>query len=211
MRTVILLDFDGVILDSVPIKDEAFLSLFSNYSSEIQAKAKQFWIDTRGMDRVGRIRQGFLKSTGIKPTEKQLASLIERYKERIACSMLHAPWIKGAIEFLSTQHLGPAIIVSAAPAQEVRAVVAERQLDQYIHSVFGGPESKVNNIKTIFTDTQKNIANSIFVGDTLHDLSAAQTLSIPFLGIVKEGTPSPFPEDVPTTSDLRDIEFFLSS
>ena len=210
MRTVILLDFDGVILDSVPIKDEAFLSLFSNYSSEIQAKAKQFWIDTRGMDRVGRIRQGFLKSTGIKPTEKQLASLIKRYKERIACSMFHAPWMNGAIEFLSTQQHGPVFVVSAAPEEEVLSIVTKRQIDQYVQRVYGGPKSKVDNIAMIFSDTQEDITNTIFVGDALNDLSAAQTFSIPFLGIVKEGAPSPFPKDVPVAHDLRDIDLFLN-
>ncbi len=211
MTTVILLDFDGVILDSVPIKDKAFFSLFSEYSPEIQAKAKQFWSDTRGMDRAGRIRQGFSESVGVRVTDKQLASLIGRYKNRVVSSMRHAPWIKGAIEFLATQQHGPVFVVSAAPQQEIRTIVSERQIDQYIHSAFGGPESKVNNIKAIFSSMQQGITDSIFVGDTLNDFSVAQTLSIPFLGVVKEGAPSPFPKDVPTRSDLRDINFFLNN
>ena len=210
MRTIILLDFDGVILDSVPIKDEAFLSLFSDYSPEIQVKAERFWVDTRGMDRAERIRQGFFESANIRPTEKQLASLIKRYKERIACSMFHAPWMNGAIEFLSTQQHGPIFVVSAAPEDEVLSIVTKRQIDQYVQRVYGGPRSKVDNIAMIFSDTQEDITNTIFVGDTLHDLSAAQTFSIPFLGIVKEGAPSPFPQDVPVTHDLRDIDLFLN-
>ena len=52
MTTVILLDFDGVILDSIPIKDRAFLRLFSIYSTEVQAKAERFWAQTRGISKV---------------------------------------------------------------------------------------------------------------------------------------------------------------
>ena len=59
MTKVILLDFDGVILDSVPIKDQAFLNLFSDYSVEVQENARRFWASTRGMDRSKRIQQGF--------------------------------------------------------------------------------------------------------------------------------------------------------
>ena len=209
MTTVILLDFDGVILDSVPIKDQAFLELFSGYGGEVQAKARRFWAATRGMDRSERIQQGFSECTNIKPTGPKLASLIAQYKTDIERSMISAPWINGAFEFLSTRQKNPIFIVSAAPQIEVQNIVINRGIDQYIDSIFGGPESKINNIKTIFSTLKQDPVRSIFAGATLRDLSVANTLLIPFLGVVKEGAPSPFPPDVPTVSDLRDISLFL--
>ncbi|MHC8597357.1 HAD family hydrolase [Arenicellales bacterium IMCC55707] len=210
MTAIILLDFDGVILDSVSIKDEAFLSLFSNHGPETQGKAKEFWFNTRGMNRAKRIRKGFFESTNINLTEKQLTSLIDLYKKRIMSSMMNAHWVKGAIEFLSTQQHGPVFIVTAAPEEEVRSVIAKRQISQYIQGVYGGPRSKVDNIAMVFADAQREITKTIFVGDSLNDLTSAQFYSIPFLGIVKEGATSPFPRDVPVAHDLRDVDQFLN-
>ena len=209
MTTVILLDFDGVILDSIPIKDRAFLRLFSIYSTEVQAKAERFWAQTRGMDRSQRIQQGFFECTSIKPTGPKLASLIDQYKADIDRSLISAPWINGAVEFLSANRNSPIFVVSAAPQIEVHNIVVDRGIDQYINSVFGGPKSKINNIKTIFSSLTQNPKDSIFAGDTLSDFKVANALSIPFLGVVKEGVSSPFPSEVPTVSDLRAISSFL--
>jgi len=206
---VILLDFDGVILDSVPIKDQAFLNLFSDYSVEVQENARRFWSGTRGMDRSKRIQQGFWECTNIKPTGSDLTSLIRRYKVDIERSLISAPWIEGAIEFLSTPQKYPMFIVSAAPQIEVRNIVVTRGIDRYIHSVFGGPSSKISNIKTIFAKLDQKPEQAIFVGDTLSDFEVAAALFIPFVGVVKEGASSPFPPDVKLISDLRHLSFFL--
>jgi len=206
---VILLDFDGVILDSVPIKDQAFLNLFSDYSVEIQENARRFWASTRGMDRSKRIQQGFWECANIKPTGSDLASLIKRYKVDIERSLISAPWIEGAIEFLSTPQKYPMFIVSAAPQIEVRNIVVTRGIDRYIHSVFGGPSSKISNIKTIFAKLDQKPEQAIFVGDTLSDFEVAAALFIPFVGVVKEGAASPFPPEVKLVSDLRHLSFFL--
>ena len=209
MTKVILLDFDGVILDSVPIKDQAFLNLFSDYSVEIQENARRFWASTRGMDRSKRIQQGFWECANIKPTGSDLASLIKRYKVDIERSLISAPWIEGAIEFLSTPQKYPIFIVSAAPQIEVRNIVVTRGIDRYIHSVFGGPSSKISNIKTIFAKLDQKPEQAIFVGDTLSDFEVAAALFIPFVGVVKEGAASPFPPEVKLVSDLRHLSFFL--
>jgi len=206
---VILLDFDGVILDSVPIKDQAFLNLFSDYSVEVQENARRFWASTRGMDRSKRIQQGFWECANIKPSGSDLTSLIRRYKVDIERSLISAPWIQGAIEFLSTPQTCPIFIVSAAPQIEVCNIVTSRGIDRYIHSVFGGPSSKISNIKTIFAKLDQKPEQAIFVGDTLSDFEVAAALFIPFVGVVKEGASSPFPPDVKLISDLRHLSFFL--
>ena len=210
MKKVVLLDFDGVILDSVPIKDQAFLNLFSDHSVEVQENARRFWASTRGMDRSKRIQQGFWECSNIKHTGSDLTSILRRYQIDIERSLISAPWIQGAIEFLSASQKHHIFVVSAAPQIEIRNIVVTRGIDHYIDSVFGGPSSKISNIKTILAKLNKEPEQAIFVGDMLSDLEVAAALLIPFVGVVKEGTSSPFPPEVKLVSDLRHLSFFLN-
>ena len=52
-------DFDGVIVDSIAIKEKAFVSLFENYGSEIQKKVAAHHLNNGGITRLDKIKYYF--------------------------------------------------------------------------------------------------------------------------------------------------------
>jgi len=52
MIQILALDFDGVIVDSLPVRDEGFRQAFSIYGDEIANKAKAFnvWTGPKNVD-----------------------------------------------------------------------------------------------------------------------------------------------------------------
>ena len=55
-KKLFIFDFDGVIVDSVDIKTEAFGEIYSNYGSSITEKVKNYHIENGGLSRYEKIR-----------------------------------------------------------------------------------------------------------------------------------------------------------
>ena len=51
----IIFDFDGVIAESTNIKTDAFVSLYSKYSEEVQATVKNYHLKNSGISRYKKI------------------------------------------------------------------------------------------------------------------------------------------------------------
>ena len=51
-----IFDYDGVIVDSVDIKTEAFVNLYKEYGKNIQLKIKKFHIKNGGISRKDKIK-----------------------------------------------------------------------------------------------------------------------------------------------------------
>ena len=200
----IVLDFDGVLVESNQVKTEAFKELFSLYPKYEEAMlAYHFrWFSTSRMDKfrhfvyelMGRPGDG----NGILDMAKQFSNLV--MKRVISCQE-----VPGASEFLSefSQRL-PLYISSATPQEELLNIIRYRRFETYFRDIYGDPPiRKKEAIQTVIKKEGADPQEVLFIGDSLSDLNAARDAGVRFIG---RDSGLPFPDgDIELYKDMFHI------
>ncbi len=182
MIKAIIFDFDGVILESVDIKTEAFRDLFKSYPKHLKA-ILDYHLEHGGVSRQEKIKY-FYKDIIKEPlSDGELKKLCDRFEELVKQKVIRAPFVKGAEELLK-KCFGrfKMFVVSGTPQDEVRDIVRNRKLQDYFVHVFGSPDKKTEITRKIL-DTYRFVPSEVvFVGDAVTDLNAAKETGIYFIG-----------------------------
>lgn len=199
----IILDFDGVILESVSVKTEGFRTLFS-FAPEHVNEIVQYHIDNGGISRFDKFRYIYHTILKTELTEKKFTELSETFSAIVYNNIIHSPFVPGAYKFLEMYHLKlPLYIVSATPEEELTQIIQERNMSHYFKEVFGAPRKKAECILRILTRSRTPQELVIFIGDAKNDYAAAQTAGIRFIGVVKNDEDNPF-------DGLDDVEMIVT-
>ncbi len=205
-------DFDGVLADSLPIKDRALQGLFRVHTQDhddVENRALAVWNRQKGVFRRERLRVTFREVVGLELEGTALNEQVRLYSEAVFEKTVASPWIAGAQEFLLAAPNQPCYIVSAAPQEEVREVVRRRNMGRFFRSVYGGPEKKWRLLTDIIEKEGCAAAELLFIGDSISDHVAAETVQAAFLGVVAPGLNNPFPTWRPTVADLTGLAALL--
>ena len=200
--TVIVLDFDGVVIDSVGAKTEAFAELFAEEKEHLPA-ILALHKRLGGISRFKKfdlIYQDILMRPFAGGERNELGRRFARLArtKMTACGLL-----PGSQRFLESYSRSiPLFIASGTPEEELQEIVAQRGLRDYFREVFGSPREKADLLRDIMTRYRTDSAQLLFVGDAWSDYEAAREAEVHFLGIVASGNENPFPEDIETCADL---------
>jgi HAD superfamily hydrolase (TIGR01549 family) len=192
MIRLIILDFDGVILESVEVKTEVFRSLFSFSPNEVD-EIVSFHRQNGGMSRFDKfdyIYKNILK----KPlTSQRKEELSDQFSTLVFEKILAAPFVLGAYEFLRKFHSSiPLYVVSATPEHELIQIISRRGLPSFFHGIYGSPQKKSDCIREIIEQSGIPPSAIVFVGDAENDYEAARSAGIRFIGRVKPGDKNRF-------------------
>ncbi len=202
----ILFDFDGVIVDSVNVKTEAFHSLFSDEQDHL-AKILDFHLANGGMSRFIKfeiIYRDLLK----KPlSAEQAQELGERFSKVVKQKVIDCPYMPGALEFIhkySSQV--PLFIASGTPQDELQEVVSKRGLLPYFREIHGAPRGKSEIVRDILIRYKLNPEDMPFIGDAINDYKAALETSLPFYAYMPHAEQGAFPNDTMFIHDFQELE-----
>jgi len=179
---VLVLDFDGVILESEGIKDWAFEKLFSQHPQHLKDILNYHKAHTA----VGRfekfqyITEQILSEKYTPSLEKSLGAEFARLVfERV----VDCPFVKGAKEFLDG-YFGevPIYLASINPADELQKILQARQLEKYFKNVYTTPWLKKDVLKEIMGREGVSGDQALFIGDTFEDFRSAQDAGVSFIG-----------------------------
>jgi phosphoglycolate phosphatase-like HAD superfamily hydrolase len=183
MKAVIL-DFDGIILESVDIKGWAFRKLFEDYPQHLDT-IHAFHYANGGMPRFDKFRYIYKEILQEPLPEERFKELCERYSALVFERVLACDFVAGALEFLKKYHQSLFLfIVSGTPQEEMTRVVKARRLDSYFKGVFGSPKRKGYWTKRIMDEYRLDGDQVLWVGDAMSDLRAARENNIKFAGRV---------------------------
>lgn len=203
--STIILDFDGVILESVSIKTEAFQTLFSFVPEHVD-EIVQFHLDNGGMSRYDKFRYIYENILIEDLTLKKFKELSEKFAEIVFNEVIKAPFVPGAQEFLKKYHARkPLYVVSATPEEELWQIIQKRGMAHYFREVYGAPRKKSDCIKEILNLTGISPDTVIFVGDAKNDLEAARTAGVRFIGRIKSGDGNRFTGVVGVEAVIPDL------
>lgn len=212
MIKTIFFDFDGVILESVHIKTDAFVELFQNFPEHKEA-IKKLHIENGGMSRYEKfkiIHEDIMCAPYTIEDEKRLA---EQFSKIVFRKVVECPYVKGAKEFLD-RWAGrlDMYVVSGTPTEEIRNIVELRGLDFAFQGVYGSPEKKDFWVKKILEEKGYAAEECCFVGDAGSDLRAARAGDILFVGRVAPGEYDSFADEAerfPRLPDMTGLEKVL--
>ncbi|WP_292366048.1 MULTISPECIES: HAD family hydrolase [unclassified Methanoculleus] len=192
MLATLILDFDGVVVESLPLKTAAFRKIFSfapGHLDEIIA----FHLENGGMSRYDKFRHIYENILHEELTPEQEERLAGEYAGLIFDAMLTVPYVEGAEELLRdcSQRL-PLYIVSATPEGEMHEIARRRDITGFFVRIYGSPKTKAECIREILEETGALPDEALFVGDAPNDWDAARATGVRFVARIPPGDPNRF-------------------
>lgn len=212
LRAVVL-DFDGVIVESLDVKAEAFAAVFAEHPEHVEAIVR-LHRENGGMSRYEKFRIIYRDYLRQPLDPATMAALDRRFSSLVRDRVIGAPYVPGALEFLqSMSGRVPLYVVSATPHEEIEAIIGARGLEGFFKAVHGSPTPKGEWLARIVVREGGDPRSIVFVGDGRADLEGARQAGMRFIGRVRPGDRDPFGEETidARVADLRDIGGILES
>ena len=178
----IIFDFDGVIVQSVKVKSDAFAELYKLYGSEIVKKVIIHHEKNGGLSRFKKIKyyhESFLNKS---ITNEEISILANKFSNIVIDEVINCPYVPGALEYIEKVSNHYKLFVSTGtPTYEINKILKSRKIDGYFTEVFGSPQNKSTHLTVILEKYNFHPNELIFYGDSNSDLDAAQQKKIPFI------------------------------
>ena len=167
----IVLDFDGVILDANrERKQNMKFVLDENLNQELSILTYDYFSKNSGISRNVKLGK-FIKD------EFVLNKVLKEYYELNLSTLPKCQLVKGVKEFIVKYHNSKKIfILTGADEEEVKILVSNKNLNNYIFYLGGGPKSKIQHLKEIQLEK-----DTIFFGDSKYDNFTASEYKFDFV------------------------------
>lgn len=207
LRAVVL-DFDGVVLESVNVKTRAFAALFQNEGSEASARIVAYHEANGGISRYEKFRWAYREVLRRPLSGTEEKALGDRFNALVEEAVSAAEWVPGAREFIAAWCARlPLFVASGTPQEELRRVVSRRGLAASFRGVYGSPRAKAEILSSIIKDLSCAPREVVMVGDSINDLEGARAAGTLFIG--RRCGVDPFPPGTIAVQDLRGLEAAL--
>jgi HAD superfamily hydrolase (TIGR01549 family) len=180
-------DFDGVILESADIKTNAFAELFAAHPEHVESIVA-LHLEQQGISRFDKFRQIHDEILQLPLSDERERELGERFSEIVFAQLERCAFVNGAQELLAA--LAPEVplyVASGTPEEELRDLVARREIAHHFAGVHGTPRGKPEILREILANHSLETTELLFVGDATSDLEAAIEVGTPFVARVAVG------------------------
>jgi phosphoglycolate phosphatase-like HAD superfamily hydrolase len=183
MIELVVLDCDGVILESVEAKTQAFVRLMEGYGPTAVDKFIAYHLANNGVSRFEKFAWFYRTELGREITPEQQKELGGRFTQLCYEEVLAAPFVPGIYEFLEKQHRAmPIYVASGTPHGELNQIFQGRKLTQFFKGICGTPPGKTDLLAKIVKEEGVNPAHTLMVGDSSTDMEAAENVGTLFYG-----------------------------
>ncbi len=179
---VILWDFDGVLMDSMPVRDKGFELVLKQYPSDQVAQLMIYHRKNGGLSRYVKFRHFFEVIRKETITEELVNNLAAEFSVVMRKELTnHALLIEDSMSFVMRHDLKHSMhIVSGSDGQELNYLCKELNIAHYFQSIQGSPTPKKELVKNILINN--NPKDCVLIGDSVNDYDAAVANDIAFYG-----------------------------
>ena len=177
----LILDFDGVILESNGLKTAAFARVFARFPEHAEAMMAYHHAHV-SESRVLKFRHLVTALLGRAADDPLVTELGEAFSADMRRQLASCPLVPGADAFLAAVHGRlPVYLASVTPQGELDAMLAERGLARFFTRVYGCPPwTKPGAVADIIA-AEGGRDGILLVGDSAGDQRAAAANGIEFL------------------------------
>ena len=177
-KTVIM-DCDGVILDSNSIKSEAFYQVAIPFGEDNANRLVDINKKYGGVSRYKKIHmfvRDILQTENLDLEEK----LVKQFGDICVDELMQCDFTHSLIEFLESVRDKDVFVVSGGSQNELRDIFKKRGLSKYFKCIYGSPETK-NNLVEMIRDDVLIDSPYVFIGDSRGDYEAAEIIGADFI------------------------------
>lgn len=177
----IILDCDGVILDSNVVKIDAMKLALENHISQQETEVcLAFFRANFGRSRFFHVDHFVEKLIKTKDSKEQLKqSILTDFTEICSQNYGKSPITSGFIENIACLRKNM-YVASGSEQNELRKVLGIKGLNKLFLGIFGSPETKANIVASVLSGARADSA--VLIGDSLADIEAAEKNNIDFIG-----------------------------
>ena len=183
-KSVILWDFDGVLMNSNEIRNLGFLEVLKDFPQEQVELLMVFHKRNGGLSRYVKFRYFFEDIRKEQITEIAIQTWAEKFSKimmNLLCdkSLLIAQTINFVRENYNTHKMH---IVSGSDQKELQAICQNLDISKYFQSIYGSPTPKNNLVENLIKENDYIRGKCILIGDSINDYDAAIHNGIDFMG-----------------------------
>lgn len=205
----VVFDFDGVLVESVNVKTQAFAALYAGYGLSVVEQVVAFHLANGGLSRFEKFRYFHKELLGLPLSRDEENGLAAEFNARVEAEVIAAPWVAGAEEFVIRHHtLVPLFVASGTPEEELVRIMKERRMAPYFRAAFGSPAKKGKILRGILEQGGYRPEKVLMIGDSLLDMEGAKEAGTCFLGRSVEPD-NIFPPGVPVLPDMTGLQKFI--
>ena len=188
MIKTIFWDFDGVILDSMPIRDFGFVKIFEDFDKELVDKLLEYHTLNGGLSRYVKIRYFYNILLKKDVSDKKVQELADKFSIIMKTELTNKKYLIGeTVEFIKANYQNYNFhIVSGSDGKELNYLCKELGLSKYFKTIEGSPTPKNDLVKNILEKYKYDPKECILIGDSINDYEAANVNNMKFYGYNNE-------------------------
>ena len=188
MIKTIFWDFDGVILDSMPIRDYGFREIFEEFDKELVDKLLEYHTLNGGLSRYVKIRYFYNILLKEDVSDEKVQKLADKFSTIMKSELTNKKYlIKETVDFIEKNYQNYNFhIVSGSDEKELNYLCKELDLTQYFKTIEGSPTPKNDLVKKILEKYKYDPKETILIGDSINDYEAANINGMKFYGYNNE-------------------------
>ncbi|MFI3155423.1 MAG: HAD hydrolase-like protein [Methylococcaceae bacterium] len=174
-------DCDGVIIDSNPVKTEAYRQVAQPYGEDIAKALVEYHVIQGGVSRYEKFAYMLTELLGEPLIDEKVRDLARLFSECMYNNLLTCPVTEGLKELRRATERSRWMIVSGGDQNELRRLFVERGIASLFDGgIFGSPDNKDETLAR-----EQLLGNlsfpALFVGDSRYDHEAAERAGIDFV------------------------------
>ena len=183
MISALLLDFDGVLIDSDPVKDAAFEYIFREHPIQFK-DFLPFHRENGGVSRYEKIRYFHEKILGKPIGEQGVNKIAQEFSEYVFKQLCQPRYLieDSCSKLPNLSKILPIHIVSASDEKELKGICDAHNISRFFRSIHGSPGTKSEIVGRVFAQNSYLKENTVLVGDSINDFLAAREHGIKFFG-----------------------------
>ena len=206
MPSIIVFDFDGVIVDSNEVRMNGFIRLYQNRYPWAIDEYRRYLRLNSGLSRYKKIEYFYENILRIEPELMILTKDAEDYSSIVTSDVIKAPFIDGSIDFIKKNiNRFEYAMISSSNQLELIKICMSRDIDKYFTEILGSPIEKNKNIERFIRNKNAIKSEIVYVGDTKYDEIAALNSGISFIGFGQKSEFSQTEKVVNTYAELEKI------
>ena len=180
----ILFDFDGVILDSMPIRDYGFKKIFEDFDDNLVNKLLEYHNKNGGLSRYVKIKYFYNKLLKQEILEEKIINYADNFSKIMRRELIDKRYlIVNTLKFIKDNYNKYNLhIVSGSDERELQYLCKELGISSFFQSINGSPTHKNILVKNVLIVNKYIESETILIGDSINDYEAAKENNLDFYG-----------------------------